>query len=405
VAGTYVVELPATLLILAPFRPARLAAAALQVLLQVGPTSREACSVPANWLAAPLASSFCRAGGCRPGRKHSVGRAVQGDSRLAPAPAPAPGQSGRPAPLLCTQANIIVTGNYNYFNVLTAVLCVSLLDDQLLAGLPLVGTAATLQRVQAKCRPQGSPQALACIARESARLPACALCTSRAERCRAPPQVGRLLAAGGASPAAAAIPPAPVQPAAEAPAPTDSAQAGSSSSSSGGGGGAQAPKPAKRGLLQQLHRLARGPYMLADSFPTLTLLLCLAPVAWATAAMFRLVPKAGGGTDLLLAMTPQQLQLWVDWLLPRTLATWGAVLAAAVLQDVALVLAGLFAPPARRQGAGAPARVQQLAGHAAQVLVLLLWASTTGAAVLGTYLAGAPSIAGLSPDTVAKQVR
>jgi hypothetical protein len=49
--------------------------------------------------------------------------------------------------------------------------------------------------------------------------------------------------------------------------------------------------------------------------------------------------------------------------------------------------------------------VQQLAGHAVQVVVLLLWASTTGAGVLGTYLAGVPAIAGLSPENVAKEVR
>jgi hypothetical protein len=42
------------------------------------------------------------------------------------------------------QASIIATGNYNFFNLLTAVLCVSLLDDQLLAGLPLVGAPACL---------------------------------------------------------------------------------------------------------------------------------------------------------------------------------------------------------------------------------------------------------------------
>jgi hypothetical protein len=37
--------------------------------------------------------------------------------------------------------------------------------------------------------------------------------------------------------------------------------------------------------------------------------------------------------------------------------------------------------------------------------VLLLWVAGTGAALLGTYAAGAPAIASLSPNQVAKEVR
>lgn len=54
VAGTYVIEIPAPFLVLVPFRPVRLLAAALQVFLQV----RRSCSCT-PCCAAPVLSCTC----------------------------------------------------------------------------------------------------------------------------------------------------------------------------------------------------------------------------------------------------------------------------------------------------------------------------------------------------------